>query len=106
MEIEILTPPSLFKGEFNSSTPTIEIEDVSVLKPALLLGSKCRSVLECSSDWKKRTDADDIKFLPSWHNTNEGFQSPADVPAASKGFVRHFIQNYVEELWVAASFEH
>jgi hypothetical protein len=86
VEIEILTPPSLLKSESSSSTPTIEIEGVNVLEPALPLGPKCRSVLECSSDWKKRTGSSDIKFLLSWHTTNEGFQSPADVPVASKRF--------------------
>ena len=39
VEVEILTPPSLFKENFTSSTPVVVIEGAKVLKPALILNA-------------------------------------------------------------------
>ncbi len=45
VSIKILTPPILFKEEFDASTPTVIIGSAKVLKPALLLNAKCHSII-------------------------------------------------------------
>lgn len=68
VEIEILAPPALFKEPYNAETPTVEVQQVRVLKPALILTSnaQCRSILGRANEDKKRTDAEDIMFLLRW----------------------------------------
>jgi hypothetical protein len=53
VEIEILAPPALFKEPYNAETPTIEVQQVRILKPALILNAKCRSILGRANEEKK-----------------------------------------------------
>ena len=62
VDIEILTPPMLFKEAFDASTPTVMIGSAKVLKPALLLNAKCHSIMG-RGETKTRSDAHDISFL-------------------------------------------
>jgi len=45
VEIEIITPPSLFRESFNNNTPVVLVNGVKVLKPSLILNAKCNSIL-------------------------------------------------------------
>lgn len=54
VEIEILTPPVLFKETFDERTEAITLENVRVLKPALLLNAKCKSFTGRSSTAQRR----------------------------------------------------
>jgi hypothetical protein len=65
VDIEILTPPMLFKEQFDASTPTVIIGSAKVLKPALLLNAKCHSIMG-RGEAKTRSDAHDIAFLLRW----------------------------------------
>jgi hypothetical protein len=108
VEIEILSPPTLFQEDFDTDTPihTVVIGDqsVSILKPVLILNAKCRSVLGRSTDEKMSNDATDIKFLLWWLATNN-IQSVQEVPNASQEFVTWFIQEYEGvEYWKNAGF--
>jgi hypothetical protein len=108
VEIEILSPPNLFREDFDTVTPnhTVVIGDqlVSILRPALILNSKCRSILGRSTDEKMSNDATDIKFLLWWLATNN-IQSFNEVPNASQEFVTWFTQEYEGlEYWRNAGF--
>jgi hypothetical protein len=46
VDIEILTPPMLFREDFDASTPTVTVGSAKVLKPALLLNAKCHQYWE------------------------------------------------------------
>lgn len=65
MEIEILTPPALFREKFNEATEVITIGNLKVLKLALLLNVKCWSIINRASEAKKTTGAQDI-ILFAW----------------------------------------
>ncbi|KAF1973758.1 hypothetical protein BU23DRAFT_464108, partial [Bimuria novae-zelandiae CBS 107.79] len=109
VEIEILSPPTLFQETFNLDTPTHSItigdRSIRVLKPALILNAKCRSILGRSNDEKKKTDAADITFLLWWLATNNAFPLAQEVPNASKEFVTWFIGKYGNaEYWTGARF--
>lgn len=84
VEVEIVTPPALFKETFDASTPIITVGGVKVLKPALILNAKCRSILERANDRKKRNDAVDIQFLLRWCAQNGASPTSEEVPNASK----------------------
>lgn len=74
VEIEILTPPSLFREPFDASTPVITVGNANVLKPTLLLNAKCNSILTKSTKEKKYTDATDIQFVSNGVTTMAAFQ--------------------------------
>ena len=94
IEIQIISPPALFKEPFDESTETIEILDgIHVLKPTLILNAKCRSILGRAADDKKMSDGQDIKFLLSFCADN-GLDPWADVPNATMEFVDAFIATY------------
>ncbi|KAG5302057.1 hypothetical protein I7I48_02263 [Histoplasma ohiense] len=108
VEIEILTPPSLFKEPYDAETPTIEVQQVRVLKPALILNAKCRSILGRANEDKKRTDAEDIIFLLRWFVNKKS--TAAEVPNATKQFCDWFTATYCpsaenQALWTQAGFE-
>jgi hypothetical protein len=63
VEVEILTPPTLFRGSFDSSTSTVKAQNIKILDPRQLLNAKCLSILGRASENKKQTDASDIVFL-------------------------------------------
>ncbi|CCX05080.1 Similar to hypothetical protein ASPNIDRAFT_45694 [Aspergillus niger ATCC 1015]; acc. no. EHA21063 [Pyronema omphalodes CBS 100304] len=107
VQIEILTPPMLFKEEFDSTTPVISVSGVNVLKPTFLLNAKCRSVLSRGTEEKKRTDTHDILFLLRYIATAKDMRvTIEEVPNISKAFVDWFVQNDPQsiQLWKAAGF--
>ncbi|KAI0473421.1 hypothetical protein GGR56DRAFT_530815 [Xylariaceae sp. FL0804] len=82
IEIEILTPPLLFQQDFTAATPTVLVDGARVLKPALILNAKCRSVVQRTTPGKRESDAADILFLLRWCAANEQYPSNAEVPNA------------------------
>lgn len=106
IEVEILTPPALFKEEFTDSTPTHEVDGIKVLKPTLLLNAKCASILSRPNDDKRLSDAKDIRFLLHWCATHGMHPTTAEVPHATKEFVTDFIRVYGSRaLWTAAGYD-
>lgn len=107
VQIEILTPPLLFRGEFTSSTPVISVQGVQVLKPALILNAKCKSIIDRPSEQKRDSDAGDIKFLLTWcAENNINPQWGDEVPNATLRFVQYFISVYSEPLlWTNVGFD-
>ncbi|EEP77344.1 predicted protein [Uncinocarpus reesii 1704] len=110
--IEILEPPALFKERYDAETPTMEVEHVRILKPALILNAKCRSILGRASEGKKGTDAEDILFLLQWFVDNPQHPKPtaAEVPNATKEFHDWFTAIYCpspkdKALWPQAGFK-
>ncbi|KAN0106648.1 hypothetical protein V8E51_009524 [Hyaloscypha variabilis] len=105
VEVEILTPPSLFRERFDNNTPVVLINGVKVLKPSLILNAKCNSILGRASEEKKTTDATDIKFCLWWCASNNAFPTATEVPRASREFVEWFIGVYGEaEYWTNAGY--
>jgi hypothetical protein len=106
VEIEILAPPGLFKEDFTESTPTISVDGVRILKPALILNAKCGSILGRHTEPKKRTDAIDIRFLLDWCHRNQVLPTANEVPNATKDFVDYFISLWGgEDLWKNAGYD-
>jgi hypothetical protein len=112
VEIEILEPPALFKEPYNAETPTVEVQQVRVLKPALILNAKCRSILGRANEDKKITDAADILFLLRWFVNNPQHPKPtaAEVPNATKQFYDWFTATHgtseeKKALWEQAGFK-
>ncbi|KAI0123240.1 hypothetical protein BJ170DRAFT_713364 [Xylariales sp. AK1849] len=100
VEIEILTPPALFREEYTESTPIIMIDGVRILKPALISNAKCRSILGRHAEGKKQSDATDILFLLGWCYTKKMHPTSTEIPNATKDFVLNFISVYGgEKLW-------
>lgn len=106
VQIEILAPPVLFQENFDQQTEVVTIGNVNVLKPALLLNVKCGSILSRSSDSKRRTDSEDIKFILSYCAQNRTYLPKAsEVPRATQQFVHWYIQSYGgQDLWVQAGY--
>ncbi|KAK4195449.1 hypothetical protein QBC40DRAFT_259016 [Triangularia verruculosa] len=106
VEIEILTPPALFKEPFDEATETIQVNGTRVLKPTLILNAKCRSILGRANEEKKNTDAEDIKFLLNWCLRNASYPTNSEVPNTTKEFVDNFIAYYEgAELWHKAGYD-
>lgn len=106
VDIQILTPPILFREKFNASTPTLSVQGVDILKPALLLNAKCKALLGRYSQERKDADAHDIKFLLKWCVANEALPVPGEVPNASARFIRYFVATYSDaDLWADAGFD-
>ena len=102
VEVEILTPPSLFRGSFNSSTRTMKTQGVKILDPRYLLDAKCNSILGRSSADKKGTDAQDIEFLLKFLARNGVPVNWTEVPNANQQFVKWFSYHYLQnstQLW-------
>lgn len=106
VEIEILAPPALFKETFEKTTPTIVVDGARILKPALILNAKCRSILGRPTEAKRRTDAQDIKYLLRWCARVGSIPTSAEVPNASKDFVTWFTTEYGDEpIWTPAGYD-
>ncbi|KAK4151590.1 hypothetical protein C8A00DRAFT_35737 [Chaetomidium leptoderma] len=98
VEIQIIAPPALFKEPFDESTETVDVNGIQVLKPALILNAKCRSILGRAGESKKMSDAQDIKFL--LHRCAEDAEDLTEVPNATKEFVDAYVAMYGgAELW-------
>lgn len=108
--IDIVAPPMLFKVEFDDGTPLhtvpVDGQPVDILKPSLILNSKCVSVLGRSTDQKKQSDASDIIFLLEWLTANNVELSVEEVPHATAAFIQYFIAQYQHsETWRLAGFK-
>ncbi|KAN0095131.1 hypothetical protein V8E51_015842 [Hyaloscypha variabilis] len=105
VDIEILTPPILFREGFDSSTPTIMVGSAKVLKPALLLNAKCHSILGRGEE-KTRSDAHDIDFILRWCHENNHPPMAGECPRVTRAFVAWYIQNFgCKNDWNNAGFE-
>ncbi|KAE9368025.1 hypothetical protein N431DRAFT_429268 [Stipitochalara longipes BDJ] len=105
VDIEILTPPMLFKEEFDASTPTVMVGSAKVLKPARLLNAKCHSILGRGEE-KTRSDAHDIGFLLRWCHENSAFPLTEECPRVTRAFISWYIQNFGgENDWKNIGFE-
>jgi hypothetical protein len=105
VEVEIITPPSLFREGFDNNTPVVLVDGVKVLKPSLILNAKCNSILGRASKEKKDTDAFDITFCLRWCANHNAFPTAAEVPRADKEFVEWFTSEYGgAEYWTNAGY--
>jgi hypothetical protein len=105
VEVEILSPPFLFREGFDASTPVVAIGSTKVLKPTLILNAKCNSLLGRATEEKKRSDAEDIQFCLSWCSSNNCYPTAEEVPRADAEFVQWFISVYGgEEGWTNAGY--
>ena len=91
VDIEILTPPLLFREKFDESTSTVTVGSAKVLKPALLLNAKCHSILERGEE-KMRSDAHDIKFLLKWCHDHGELPAAEECPRVTRELVGLYIQ--------------
>jgi Nucleotidyl transferase AbiEii toxin, Type IV TA system len=106
IKIEILSPPALFRQSFTPFTPTIIVNEVRVLKPTLLLNTKCSSIFGRSRDEKRNTDAADIKFLLQWCTRHQMYPTAEEVPITTKDFVQYFTSHFDDaELWTNAGYD-
>lgn len=107
IEIEILAPPALFKEKFDQDTETIMVGNKMVLRPALILNAKCRSILDRSNHDKKNTDAADIIFLLNYCASNPIYLPKAEeVPNATGQFVQMFTARYQHtDAWTTAGYD-
>ncbi|RDW60438.1 uncharacterized protein DSM5745_10896 [Aspergillus mulundensis] len=107
VDIEVLAPPTMFKEAFDENTEVVTVGNIKVLKPALLLNAKCRTVVERSTGDKRSSDAQDIIFLLRYCAQHaEYLPKASEVPNATKQFVQVFIQKYQgQESWVRAGYD-
>ncbi|OJZ83201.1 hypothetical protein ASPFODRAFT_210032 [Aspergillus luchuensis CBS 106.47] len=107
VQIEILTPPLLFKEPFDHNTEMILVEGIKILKPALLLNAKCGSVTGRSTEDKRKTDLFDINFLLNFCAQNPEYLPRADeVPRATKQLVDVLVRLYGgQDSWVRAGYD-
>lgn len=107
VQIEILTPPLLFKEPFNQNIEVIIVDGIKVLKPALLLNAKCGSITGRSTEDKRKTDLFDINFLLNFCAQNPEYLPRAgEVPRATKQLVDVLVRLHgVEDVWVRAGYD-
>lgn len=108
VRVEIHSPALL--GMENPETffpnSTINVHGIRVLKPALLLETKCGSFLQRVHAHERLADAEDIIFL-LWRCARDGeVPTRAEAPTATPAFVTWFVADFKhEEAWEAACFE-
>lgn len=109
VEVDVLTPPIMFRENFDDTTPTLYLESfgVRVLMPALILNGKCASILTRPDERKKDNDAADILFLLRWSCQEGQYPRAEQVPNASLSFVKYFCNNYnvTQEVWIDAGYD-
>ncbi|KAK8867566.1 hypothetical protein PGQ11_006144 [Apiospora arundinis] len=111
VRIELLAPPGMFREEYTESTPMILIpsgdKKIRVLKPTLLLNSRCASVQDQRTEEGKRAHAMDIVFLLGWCHRNDVVPTSDEVPHATMPFVHTFISLLPssKEHWVNAGYD-
>jgi hypothetical protein len=93
VDIEILTPPMLFREDFDDSTATVTVGSAKVLKPALLLNAKCHSILGRGEE-KTKSDAQDIGFLLQWCQNQCCFPTVEECSRVNRDFVEWYIHNF------------
>ena len=98
VEIEILTPPGLFRGTFNQDTQTMAITHnnttVQILHPVAILDAKCGAIGGRATEAKKQTDTQDILHLLEWLKSQNISLFTDDVPNASMEWVQWFVSVY------------
>jgi hypothetical protein len=106
IDIEILTPPSLFKGEYTTLSPVVFVGDIRVLHPIDILASKCDSVIQQSTAEKRNSNSRDIAFLLDYIIEHEELRGEAEIErlkkVATKEWIDYYLQNiepYMEEKW-------
>ncbi|KAE8373537.1 hypothetical protein BDV26DRAFT_285008 [Aspergillus bertholletiae] len=106
VQVDILAPPVWFQEPFDETTEVTTIEGIKVLKPALLLNAKCRSILSRPTAQKRRTDHHDIIFLLNFCVKNPGYLPKAtEVPNAREELVQLILQIYGgQKDWVRAGY--
>ncbi|KAK8042991.1 hypothetical protein PG994_013474 [Apiospora phragmitis] len=108
VRVELLAPPGMFREAFTEATPTLAVHDgrVRVLKPTLLLNTKCGSVQNRRSEERKRSDALDILFLLQWCHRNALYPTGDEVPNATEALVQTFIGLFpCAEHWINAGYD-
>ncbi|GAQ45907.1 similar to An03g02230 [Aspergillus niger] len=107
VQIEILTPPLLFKEPFDQNTEVILVEGIKVLKPALLLNAKCGSITCRSTEDKRKTDLYDINFVLNFcAQSPEYLPRAGEVLRATKQLVEVLVQLYGgEDVWIRAGYD-
>ncbi|KAK3903802.1 hypothetical protein C8A05DRAFT_32462 [Staphylotrichum tortipilum] len=100
VNIEIITPPAMFREPFNESTETVEVNGVQVPKPTLNLNAKSGSIFGRATTGKKDADAEDLRFLLKWCVDNGMDLTNSEVPNATKELIDAFIARCQgAELW-------
>lgn len=95
VQIEILTPPLLFREKFDETTPTEMVGcGIKVLKPTFLLNAKCRSILGRATETRKASDAGDIKFLLAWVASKGMWPTAGECFNINSPFVDWFVTSY------------
>jgi hypothetical protein len=56
VEVDVLTPPALFRETFEATTQTYRINEAEILDPRLLLNAKCGAIRNRASEGKKVSD--------------------------------------------------
>ncbi|KAK7996645.1 Cellulase [Apiospora arundinis] len=111
VRVELLAPPGMFREEYTESTPTILApsgdKKIRVLKPTLLLNSRCASVQDQRTEEGKRAHAMDIVFLLGWCHRNGVVPTSDEVPHATMPFVHTFISLLPssKEHWVNSGYD-
>ena len=106
IDIEILSPPRMFRGTLDDSTRVVIVYGVRVLHPILLLNAKCGSLFERSSESRKMTDGADIAFLLTYCvRTGMNIKS-SDVPNATLESVAYTVLRcwVADDVWTAAGY--
>lgn len=101
IQIELLSPPTMFREQFDQDTPTVIVEvdgtELRVLQPKSILNAKCRSILGRATDERKAADSRDILFLLKYLGERErGNRGEVEiqVPNATQEFMEWFIERY------------
>lgn len=95
VQIEILTPPLLFRENFDEATPTVMVGyGIKVLKTTLFLNAKCRSILARATETRKASDAGDIKFLLAWCVSKKLWPTSGECTNINGPFVDWFVTSY------------
>lgn len=107
--IDILSPPTMWRGQFDESTATVQVSfggiQARVLHPLLLLNNKCGAIWGRSED-KMYTDYEDIIFLLRYCVRNGLRPTANSVPNAGDKCGNLLMEEYGDEdAWIAAGYD-
>lgn len=95
VQIEILTPPSLFKEIFDETTWTEMVGyGIKVLKPTFRLNAKCRSTLARATETRKASDAGISSFFLHGVRAGRCGRRLVKSPSIDGAFVNWFVTSY------------
>jgi hypothetical protein len=101
VQVVILTPPGLFRGDFTNETKVVERDGIRILHPLLVLDELCSAIMIRWDAERKQSDAEDILFLLKWLVEDEDPISRKDVKNANREFADWFVGKYGgQELWL------